>query len=118
MSYKLSVSNQVLVNVAFSVSDGGKFKPQKFELVCDRVDSSELMQIVKGDDDVESRLSRMKAKLLEVVTDWRGQSLVLEDDGKPAAFCVDALEFMLGIHGVTVLIFNAFAEQVGAKAKN
>ncbi|OBV37724.1 hypothetical protein [Janthinobacterium psychrotolerans] len=118
MSYKLSVSDQVVVNVSFSVSDNGKFKPQKFDLICDRVDSSALMQIVKSEEDVETRLSGMKAKLLDVATGWRGQTLVLEDDGTPAAFCSEALEFMLGIHGVTVLVFNAFAEQVGAKAKN
>jgi hypothetical protein len=49
---------------------------------------------------------------------WKDQRLVLEEDGKPAEFCPEALEAMMSIGGMGVQILGAYLKEVGVKAKN
>jgi hypothetical protein len=111
--YKLAVSDKVLVQVEGKTSDeGGKPTSFKFSLLCNRLPAAELADAL--DDKGETAV----AMVTRLVTDWKDQRLVLEDDGTPAAFSADALDALLDIAGMGMQCLNAYLRDVGVKTKN
>ena len=111
--YKLAVSNVVVVPVKGSfVDEDGKAKPFKFSLVCKRM----------GADAQKEALSAGDTLIIDfmsgLITDWRDQRLVLEQDGTPAEFCADALEALFDISGIAMLCYSAYLKESAAKEKN
>ena len=111
--YKISVSNIVKVPVEGShIDDAGKAVKFKFSLICNRKTEKELTEVLTAGEVLTQDF------ITEVTTGWQEQRLVLEDDGTPAEFCADAFEAMLDIRGMTMVLFSAYLQAVGAKAKN
>lgn len=112
MAFKLAIANVVKVPVKLTLNNGGKIAAFAFSVTADRLDQD---QIKTSLGDGEALISEF---LTEVVHDWHGQTLVIDENDKPADFGPEALEMMLSTAGVSMVIFNAYLKEVGAKAKN
>lgn len=113
MALKVVIAEKVGVKVkGVTVDAEGADLPFEFVLICDRLKSQEL-QAVKGDK------AETIAQFFERHTSgWRGQNLVVGDDGQPAAFSVEALQALFTINSMDVVCWMAYLTQVGANAKN
>ena len=112
MAFKLAIANTVQVPVKLTLNNAGKIAAFAFSVTAARLDQE---QIKTRLGDGEALISEF---LTEVISDWHGQTLVVDEDDKPVDFGPDALAMMLGAAGVSVVIFNAYLKEVGAKAKN
>jgi hypothetical protein len=110
--YKLAISDTVSFKIKMSIVDNKATKVFVFGLTATRL----------SQDDITARFANKDEKtkdfVAEVVTDWEGQTLVLDADGKPAEYSSDALDAMLNVPGVSNLIFAAYLKECGAKEKN
>lgn len=114
MAVKLAIEDVVGVKVeGKNIDKAGVEKPFKFILVCERYTSEQMKAIAQGNAE-----DNAFALFEKIARDWSGQKLVLEDDGTPAAFSLEALRLMLTIPGLAFLCWVAYREQVGATAKN
>lgn len=107
--YTLAIDDVVEVPVKFTLKAGKVNKPFAFTLIARRVskeESEELSEVT------------VKEFLLDNVTGWIDQRLVLGADGRPVDFCRDALEALIGIPGVIHVCWNAYRTEVSAKGKN
>jgi hypothetical protein len=111
--FKIAVSNNVLVNVAGTTTDeNGVAKAFSFGLICKRLKDSELRAAQN-----ELKLIDVPQFLEPLVTGWRDQTLVLDEDGTPAAFCPEAFAELFSLAGMHQLCFNAYVEAAGATGK-
>ena len=117
MKFKLAIADQVTVPVSFRVADGAKTVSFNFSLIMDRQTDEQWNAGVKGDGDGATH-ERIKAHLVAITKDWKNQAFVLDDQGKPADFCAEALEVMLSSVGVADAVLNAYMKENSAKAKN
>jgi hypothetical protein len=108
MQYKLSVAAFLLVPMAFTLTDGDKVTSFEFELQAKRV----------GEDEFQASNDKIKALMLDIITGWKGQTLVLDEDAQPAAFCREALEVMFETPGVVDIATRNYLKEVAARAKN
>jgi len=114
MARRLAISNKVRFPVTLSIDDDhGSKTIYRCDLFADRLSVTELRGLEIGRDDkaVEDFLCR-------VCTGWAGQTLVLEDDGTPAAFSADALRDMLGVPGAIGIVSARYLAAITAKEKN
>lgn len=109
MSFKIAVANVVKVPVKFTLKDGSVNKLFSFELTATRRTPEEIE---------EQPEVTIKDFLLEVVTDWSGQRLILQDNNEPAPFGKDAFEYMLKQPAVLMVVWTAYQRECGAKEKN
>ena len=109
MSFKIAVGNVVQVPVKFTLRDGSVDKLFSFSLTATRRTPEEV--------EAQPELS-VKDFLLDNVTDWSGQRLVLQDNNEPAPFSREAFEFMLKQPGIVGLVWAAYQRQAGSKEKN
>jgi hypothetical protein len=113
MAFKLAIDNLVGVKVEGKSRGGdGKEKSFSFVLVCERY-THEQMQETGSDKD-----ETIFAFFEKVARDWRGQTLVLDDDDKPAAFSLEALRALMTVSGMGMLCWHSYVQQVQATAKN
>ncbi|MBV5332312.1 hypothetical protein JZU54_01785, partial [bacterium] len=56
--------------------------------------------------------------LLENITDWGNQRLVLLENGEPAPFTQENFEFMMDELSIEAIIFSAYVRECGGKEKN
>jgi hypothetical protein len=110
--FKIVVGDKVVVPVSGHYMNGnGRAVQFKFDLVCKRMDAEEMREAMGS-----KRL--INDILKEVVTDWRNQRLVLNEDDSPADFDADAFDALLNISGLALVCFNAYAINNGATEKN
>jgi hypothetical protein len=112
-NYVVKVSNTVAVPVKGSLKDdAGQAKKFSFTLFCKRLTAQEIKDRFDGGQiDFREFMS-------EVVTDWKAQQLVMEEDGAtPAAFCPDALEALLNIGGMGMACYQAYLTEANATGK-
>lgn len=109
---KLAIASIVAVSVAFSLNENGVTRQHKFQLICDRKDADTLAATMEDKD------LTVKAFLDEVVTGWKDQKLVLNEDDTPAAFSRENFDLLTSIPGMVSVIYGAYLKEVGAKAKN
>lgn len=112
--YVVVISDMVQVQVEGKLADeSGSPNPFKFMLVCKRRSANEIKAAL---DAAEFRAQDF---LQEVTTDWKGQRLVMEEDGQtPAAFCSEAFDALLDISGMAMLCFTSYGKAASATAKN
>ena len=113
MAYKLAISNIILTKVKGTYTDeAGSTKTFDFQLEQDRIDQDGLKRTLtdKTEDAVEF--------LKRITKGWRGQRLVLNDDGTPADFCPEAFDCLLNVSGMGGYCFQAYLDQVLVKQKN
>lgn len=113
MAYKLAVDDKVLVTVKGKLLGDakGKEKPFAFKLLMDRLSQDEITERMKSSEPIADFI-------VSLTRGWEGQTLVLNDDGKPAEFCEEALRALLNIASVGVHSYQAYLSDVGVQAKN
>lgn len=111
MAIKIIISDRVTFKVAGLYTDDlGAAQAFDFTLIAQRLTQDELK--ARTADGAGSILDFLQS----VVQDWRG---VMDGDGKPVDYSVDALRTLCNnVPGAALLAFNAYFEHVGAKAKN
>lgn len=113
MDYKLMIADRIGVKVEGTTRDeNGNEKSFKFVLVCDRLTGDQVRDTLSDKDETTTAFFEKHAH------DWRGQNLVADVDGKPAAFSVDALRVLFTIGGMSAMCWQAYLTQVVATAKN
>lgn len=117
MKFKLAIGDKVTVPVFFKQKDGHKTKSFSFDLLMARVSPEEWQESIKGADG-EVSIEKIKEKLLELTTGWVNQEFVLDEEGKPAEFSQEALEFMFSVPGVMDICLTSFIKESAAKGKN
>ena len=108
--FTLSIQNTVEVPVKFTLKENKVNKTFSFSLIATRQPQSVVEQWIKDEN-------KVKEILVENVTDWIGQTLVLDGD-KPADFSDEAFAAMLDAPGVAMRCYLAYLSECGAKAKN
>jgi hypothetical protein len=113
MAYKLAIADVIGVKVKGKYTDeAGVDKPLEFVLFCDRCNAEEMKAAVSDKDETAFDFFDKHA------SGWKGQKLVLEEDGTPAAFSADALKALMSISGMAALCWHSYVQQVQATAKN
>lgn len=110
MSFKLAIENTVEVPVKFTLKVGKVNKPFSAVLVATR--------LTKEETEAQSGDISIKDFLLDNITGWSDQRLVLDDEGKPCEFSRDALDAFLSVSGVMMVCWKAYLQECGAKEKN
>lgn len=110
MVFRLVVADIVDVPLTITLNDAGRSASFAFHLQARRLSQDRLRELVESDVNTVDFL-------LDHVTGWRGQRLVVDDDDTPAEFSREALACMLDLVGVAQLMLSAYLEACGAKGK-
>lgn len=121
MAYKLAVGDFIDFPVTLEFNDAGTTRKFTFRLVSKRLPEAVLSQhtdqMLSSASTIGGRVDSTNALLQAYVTDWRGQTLVLDDEGQPAPFSAEAFAVMLAQNGASVEISRALTEANRAKGK-
>lgn len=109
MAYTLAVANVVELPVKFSVNDGGKTTPFAFHIRANRMAQDEIRRLLKDE-------FPLRDLLLDQIVGWRGQRLVLDESGEPAAFSREALDCMMSLVGMEGVLAEAYLRGMGVEA--
>jgi hypothetical protein len=113
MAFKLAISNIVAIKIDGRQRDkDGVDSDFSFFLMCDRLTTAEMQSHIQ--DNAES----LPQFFEKIARNWRDQALVLNDDGSPAAYSVEALQALMSINGMPLLCWHSYTQQVGVLAKN
>lgn len=107
--YTLAIDNVVVFTVKFTLKSGRVNKSFSVTLTANRLS--------KEESEAQADGTSVKDFLLNEVTNWSDQNLVLVD-GKPADFSREAFEYMLSVGNVLAVVWNAYLKETGAKEKN
>lgn len=110
--YQLAVDDVVNVPVKFTFKMAGVNKLFSFTVFATRLPQEEITARLEEKDKKASDFIR------DLLTGWKDQAFVLDEDGKPAEFNADSRDFMLDAAGVASVIFNAYLVEAVAKVKN
>lgn len=105
MAYKLTIGDVIEVAVKGSVQDGADKVSFAFTLRAKRLNTAQFREAFGPESQVLSR-----DFLLANVSGWRGQRLVLDDEGQPAAFSPEALDCLLSVVGMETICVNAYRD--------
>lgn len=109
MLFKIAIGNIVQIPVKFTLRDGS----------VDKLFSHTLTAARRTPDEIEEQPElSVKDFLLDNVTDWSGQRLVLTENNEPAAFSREAFDCMLKQPGVLGVTWAAYQRQCASKEKN
>jgi hypothetical protein len=115
MAFKLVIADVVEVPVRFTTKDGSSTANFAFVLLAKRLPAQAFRALAEEGDG-----RTLRQFLAEHVMGWRGQRLVVDDDGQPAEWSPEAFDCMLSLAGLAALVFEAYVQACGAqgKAKN
>lgn len=109
MTFRLSISDTVAVQVAGSIPDAtGRPMPFSFTLTCRRLPASELRQ------QIEANELTVPEFVAGVCQGWSG---VQEEGGQPLAYSPAALTQLLDVVGMAGVCFTAYVAACGAKGR-
>jgi hypothetical protein len=108
--YTLAIDNVVEVPVKFTLKAGKVNKPFSATLIATRLS--------KEESEAQADGTSIKDFLLDNITGWEGQRLVLDGEGSPAKFSREALDAFLSVSGVLMVCWQAYLKECGAKEKN
>ena len=118
MAYRLTVADVIEFPVKVSVNDAGRTAVHQFHLTATRIPQEEAQEVIKDGE------RPVRELLLEKVTGWRGQKLVVDDDGQPAGFSAEAFGCLLSLAGLPMVLFQEYLKALvvssteGGRAKN
>lgn len=112
MAYKLAIGNVFEFRVQAAIKDATTEHKIDARFTADRLTAQEGADLLNGVG--EAAEATINEFLLQHISGWRGQKLVLEEDGQPAGFSHDALEAMLGVAGMGMLIYVAYLKAMAA----
>lgn len=119
MAYKLRIGNFIEVPIHLRVRDGGQTKDFKFHITGKRLSAEEARSKLGGEG--ETANETVGEFLKAHITDWRGQTLVVDEADQPAAFSAEALEALLSVAGAAGVIYLAYLKELavsdGAEAR-
>lgn len=111
MAAILKVGNFIELPIRLEINDAGKPAVFNFKLTAKRLNVPE-WQAHFGEDG-EHKHQLVRDFLLDHITAWQGQTLVIDaDTNQPAAFSRDHLDLMLSLLGVQGVIFAAYLKEV------
>lgn len=109
--YRLAIAPVVEFTARLVYTDGGAERAAAVVLLARRMSEPELKEL-------RSDATRTVADLLvEQVTGWRDQTLVLDADGLPAAYSADALRCLLSLPGAANVAFAAYIRAISVEGK-
>lgn len=112
--FTLAVEDTFDFPLSVRINSGRTQRTFAMHLTADRLSVAEWDASISGvdelDDESQEKIDAARAFLLRHITGWRGQQLVLDGDGKPAEFSPEALDAMLGLAGMPLLVYRAYAE--------
>ena len=108
--FKIDVDNVVEVQVKFTLKSGKVNKSFGATLTARR--------LTKEEQDALPSDLLMKDFLLDNVTDWKDQRLVLDETGQPAPFSREAFDAFLSVPGVLDVTVEAYRRETRGKEKN
>jgi hypothetical protein len=115
--YKLAVAAFLAIPMIFDLADADKTKSFNFTLQAKRLGEDEFQTRIKGENGLPTN-EKIKELLLDITTGWKDQTLVLDEQEQPAAFCREALEVMFQTPGVLDIATRSYLKEVAARAKN
>lgn len=108
--FKTAIGNVVVFPVKLTIKEGAVNKLFSFMLTAERKSQANLE---------ETPEKTVEEFLLEHVTDWTGQRLVLLENNEPAPFSPQALKYMFKEYdNATGIIWAAYQSEAWCKAKN
>lgn len=111
--FKLAIEDSVEFQVKLTIRSGRVDKSFPVTFFCDRVPTN---------DEITARMdacdNKYKEFLTGLVTGWKDQRLVLDQNDKPVDFSAEALDVMLSAAGVARQVFEVYVREVSAKEKN
>lgn len=108
--YKLAVEASVDFPVNIDLMDGRKKRNFAFHLTAHRLSTDQLRAEIGPDADNPNLT--VGEFLHNHITGWRGQQLVVDEDGKPVDFSADAFDVLLTPPGAAQLIFIAYQRAI------
>lgn len=108
--YKLAIGDTIEFPIHLTIRDAGEDKSFKFRLQARRIEADELRDQVTPGTEAGDKL--VTDVLRGLITGWTSQRLVLDEEGQPADFSVEALDAMLSVSGVAPTIYGAYVKTV------
>lgn len=117
MALTLRVGNFVEFPVSLKVNDGGTDKTFKFRLTAKRLSSDDWRAWFETEENQNKSVTEVtEALLINHITGWSGQTLVIDDaTGQPAEFSSDGLKLVLGLFQVMGVVQTAYIDALGIK---
>jgi len=117
MGTKLAIGDFLEVPVKYTFNPGAsKPKEFKFFLIGKRLDEEEVRGVLTGTN--EEMQGTVGEFLQKNISDWRNQTLVLDDEtGKPAPFSAEAFDAMLSVTGMAMVIHMAYLKEIAGLEK-
>jgi hypothetical protein len=113
MAFKLAIGNIIEFPVHLKLRDGDRLKDYKFSLQATRIDAAQARDLFQNSGNYSN--TTIDEFLLQNITGWRGQTLVVnEDDGSSAQFGPEALAALLSAAGAANTIYLAYLKAVMA----
>jgi hypothetical protein len=111
MAAILKIGNFIQVPVRLEINDAGKNAVFSFRLTGKRLSVEQWKSHFT--DGGEYGDQPVKDFLLDHITAWDGQTLVMDDQtNQPAAFNRENFELMLGVLGVQQVVFQGYLKEV------
>jgi hypothetical protein len=111
MASVLRIGNFIQVPIRLEINDAGKNAVFSFRLTAKRLSVEQWKShFTDGGEHGEQTVTDF---LLEHVTAWDGQNLVMDDEtNQPAPFTRENFELMLGVLGVQSVVFQGYLKEV------
>ncbi len=110
--FQLAIGDRFEYPVHLRVRDKSETKDFRFHLEARRMEAEEARQLISGEGDAEGLT--IKEFLHQNITNWRGQRLVLDDQGAPADFSVEAFDALLSVSGAAGVIYQGYIVALAA----
>lgn len=109
-TFKTAIGDVVKFQVKFTLKEGLVNKQFSFQLTATRQDQTYFDA---------STDKTVKEVLIENITDWADQRLILLENNEPAAYSAEAMEFLAIKHPTVVgLMWASYLRECGCKEKN
>lgn len=116
MGIKLKIANVVEVPVHYTFNPGStKQQEFRFFVTANRITEAEAADLVSGKG--EASQETIAEFLRRTVTDWRRQTLVLDEEtDQPLPFSAEAFDAMLSVAGLPMAMYMAYLKEVAGKS--
>lgn len=105
MAYKLTIGDFVEFPVSGVIPDGSNKVRVSLKLRAKRLDIAQYREALG-----EGSTASTRDFLTDNIVGWSDQTLVQDEDGKPAAFCAEAFGVLLSLVGIEGEILRTYAE--------
>lgn len=115
MAFILKIGNFVELPIRLEINDGSKPAIFNFKLTAKRLSVSEWEKHFSTDG--EHAGQPVRDFLLDHITGWTGQGLVIDEGtGQPAEFNRESFTAMLSVMGVQPVVFQKYVEAIASAA--